>query len=83
MGATDGLSCGVPDRESNDARYLQEALDMTEEFHRGGSSQGTTELTLEERQVRPRSEACGIRQHLGRVPKKKTGSLVEDGSGSV
>ena len=29
--ATHALSCGVPDRESKEARYLQEALDMIEE----------------------------------------------------
>ena len=49
-GATHALSCGVPDRESNGARYLQEALDTIEEFQRRGSSRGTTEITLVERQ---------------------------------
>ena len=30
------LSCGVPDRDSNAVRHLQEALDMIEEFQRRG-----------------------------------------------
>ena len=48
-GATHTLSCGVPDRESNETRYLQEAVDLIEEFERRGSNQGTTEITLVER----------------------------------
>ena len=43
-------SCGVPDRESKEARFLQEALDMIEEFQRREPSRGTTEITLVERQ---------------------------------
>ena len=49
-GATHALSCGVGDRESNEVRYLQEALDMIEEFQKRRSSQGTTEIILLERQ---------------------------------
>ena len=48
-GATHALSCGVPDRESNGVRCLQDALDMTGEFQRRGPSWGTTEITLLER----------------------------------
>ena len=48
--ATHALSCGALDRESNEARDLQEALDVTEEFQRRGSGRGTTEITLVERQ---------------------------------
>ena len=33
------VDCGVPDRESNEARYLQEALDMIEEFWNGKGDQ--------------------------------------------
>ena len=33
-GATHALSCGVPDRETNEARCLPEALDLIEEFQR-------------------------------------------------
>ena len=47
-GATHALSCGVPNRESNEVRYLQEALDMIEDFQRRGFSQGTTDITLVE-----------------------------------
>ena len=49
-GATHALSCGVPDRELNEARFLQEALDLIEEFQRRRPSRGTTEITLVERQ---------------------------------
>ena len=49
-GATHAISCGVPDGESNEARCLQDTLDMIEEFQRRGSSRGTAEITLVERQ---------------------------------
>ena len=53
-GATHALSCGVPDRECNEEKYLQEALDMIEEFQRRGSRRGSssqqTEIILTERQ---------------------------------
>ena len=49
-GATHGLSCGVPDRESNEARHLQEALDIIEEFQKKEHSRRTTEITLVKRQ---------------------------------
>ena len=49
-GATHALSCGVPDRESKEARYLQEALDIIKEFQWRGSSRGMTEINLVERQ---------------------------------
>ena len=44
VGATHALACGVPDRGSNEVRFLQEALDMLEDFqrqtrnHLGGAS---------------------------------------------
>ena len=34
--ATHALSCGVPDRESSEVRFLQEALDLIEECQRRG-----------------------------------------------
>ena len=53
-GATHALSCGVPDRECIELKYLQEALDMIEEFQRRGTRRGSsrqqTEITLVERQ---------------------------------
>ena len=50
VAATRALSCGVPDRDSNEVFYLQEALDMIEDFQRRGSRWEATEITLEERQ---------------------------------
>ena len=44
------LSRGVPDRQSNEVRYLQGVLEKIEEFQRRGFSRGTTEITLVERQ---------------------------------
>ena len=54
-GATHDLSCGVPDRDSNEAKYLREALDMIDDFQRPTfrryfAGQGTTEVILVERQ---------------------------------
>ena len=49
-GATHALSCGDLDRESNEAASSREAFDLVEEFQRRGSSRGTTEITLVERQ---------------------------------
>ena len=49
-GATDALSCGAPDRDSNDVRYLQEALDMIEDFQRWDSRRDVAEIILVERQ---------------------------------
>ena len=40
----------IPYLDSNEACYLQGALDMIEEFQWRGSSPGTTEITLVERQ---------------------------------
>ena len=35
--ATHALSCGVPDTDSNETKYLGEALEMIEEWHTGCS----------------------------------------------
>ena len=55
MALREPLSCGVPDRECNEAKYLQEALNMIEEFHRRGSRRGSSsknvEIPLVERQL--------------------------------
>ena len=48
--ATHVLSCGLPDRDSNEVRHLQEALHMIEDFQRRGSRPEATENTLVERQ---------------------------------
>ena len=53
-GATRSLTCGGPDRESNDVSYLQEAINMIAELQRRGSRSRSTsqqmDTTLEERQ---------------------------------
>ena len=49
-GGTHALSCGVPDRDSNEVRYLQEALDMIEDFQRRGARQEEAETILVKRQ---------------------------------
>ena len=54
-GATHALSCGVPDRGSNEAKSLQEAHDMIDDFQkrnsrRGSASHRTMKVTLVERQ---------------------------------
>ena len=42
--------CGVPDRDSNEVRYLQVALDMIEDFQRRGARREVAEIILVERQ---------------------------------
>ena len=48
--ATHMPSCGVRNRDSNEVRYLQEALDMIEDFQRRWSRREATKITLMERQ---------------------------------
>ena len=48
--ATHALSCGIPDLDSHEVRYLHEALDMIEDFQRRGSCRYAAEITLVERQ---------------------------------
>ena len=45
--ATRALSCGVPDRECNQAKYLQEALDMIEESQRRRSRRRSPSQQME------------------------------------
>ena len=55
--ATHALSCGVPDRDSDEAKYLREALEMIDEFQNrsslrssaGREGQETREVILVER----------------------------------
>ena len=66
--ATHTLSRGVPDGDSNEVRYLQEALDMIENFQRRGSRQEATEITLVERQKissPAEDEVGGMREFTG------------------
>ena len=52
-GGTHALSCGTTDRDSNEVRYLQEALDMVEDFQRGARRE-VARIILVERQRRTR-----------------------------
>ena len=49
-GATHALSCGTTDRDSNEVRYLEEALDMMEDFQRRIARRDVAEIILVERQ---------------------------------
>ena len=49
-GATHALSCSVPDPDSNEVRYLQDALDMIEDFQRRGARREMAEVIWVERQ---------------------------------
>ena len=48
--ATHTLSCSIPDRDYNEVRYLQETLDMIEDFQRRGSRWDAAGITLVPRQ---------------------------------
>ena len=48
-GATQSLSCGTTDCDHNEAKYLQEAVDLLERLHRRGTRRGGSEITLVER----------------------------------
>ena len=43
-GATHSLSCGTTDRDCNEAKYLQEALDLLDSFHRRDTHRGGPEV---------------------------------------
>ena len=57
VGATHPLACGVPDRESNETKYLRDALEMINDWQsrcsrrssEGHSDEETTEVVLAER----------------------------------
>ena len=49
-GATHAFSCSIPDRDSNEVRSLQEALDMIEDFQRRGARREMAEVIWVERQ---------------------------------
>ena len=66
-GATHALSCDVPDREPNEVRYLQEALELIEDFQRRGSCREATEITLVER-LKKNSPAEDV---VGKQPKRQ------------
>ena len=47
--ATHSLSCGTNDRDCKEAKYLQDALDLLESFHRGDAHRKESEVTSAER----------------------------------
>ena len=50
VGATHAFHCSVPDRDSNEVRYLQDALDTIEDFKRRGARQEMAEVIWVEAQ---------------------------------
>ena len=48
-GATHAFFCSIPDPDSNEVRYPQDALDMIEDFQRRGAQWEMAEVILVER----------------------------------
>ena len=49
-GATHALSCGTTDRDCNEVRYLQESLDMIEDFQRRDARRKVADIIMVKRQ---------------------------------